>query len=110
MRSLAIYLDIHDTEDEDLHLKEQKRVPGSCEWLLQRQDFVAWRDHHGTHHEKPSQVFWLNGDPGESRANDLFTWADQRLMLVVQVVENLIWRLVSLPISKRGVAIAAISS
>jgi len=65
MRSLALYLDVHDTEEEDLAQLEQVRVPGSCEWLVEQDPFIAWRDREGPYGQKSPQVFWLNGDPGK---------------------------------------------
>jgi hypothetical protein len=62
MRTLANYLHVNDTEDEDL--AQKVRVPGSCDWLLEEPTFEAWRDRDGSTDDKQQQVYWLSGDPG----------------------------------------------
>lgn len=63
--SIARYLGLEPTgtEEEECLKQEQKRVDGSCEWLLDKSNFKQWRD------QMPSlassaRIFWLSGDPG----------------------------------------------
>ena len=66
MRILATYLEIFDTEDEDFARREQRKILGSCEWLLKDSSFVRWRDRDvldSSNYDR-CQVYWLSGDPG----------------------------------------------
>ena len=64
MRALATYLGISDVEDEELSRRQQRKVPGSCEWLLEKEDFRLWRDKDDSLNDNRHQIYWLNGDPG----------------------------------------------
>lgn len=64
MRILATYLNVADTEDEELTRREQRRSPGSCDWLLEKPNFTRWRDKVALPNEKHPRVYWLSGDPG----------------------------------------------
>lgn len=64
MRILSAYLNIQDTEDEDFARLKQRRVPGSCEWILEKPEFIRWRDRNGPHSTSRHQIYWLSGDPG----------------------------------------------
>ena len=64
MRIIATYLGIPDTEDEELSRRKQRRVEGSCEWLLEKPDFIVWRDKDESPNENRVQIYWLSGDPG----------------------------------------------
>lgn len=64
MRTLADYLNVADDEEEDLAQKMQARVQGSCEWLLEEDDFIKWRERETDPRNKNRQIYLLTGDPG----------------------------------------------
>ena len=45
---------------------DRDKVPGSCEWLLERDSFKEWSEEHAPAAlvDKSSQIYWLAGDPG----------------------------------------------
>ncbi|MCJ1394922.1 hypothetical protein MMC18_007802 [Xylographa bjoerkii] len=89
MRILAEYLCTSESEDEELSNIEV--VPGSCEWLLQKESFIEWRDSQAdsvqaqpeplsrirsitggasyrSDHRKSPRFFWLSGPPGTGKS------------------------------------------
>lgn len=61
LEALNKFLEISDTS-EDLMTLESIRLPGSCEWLPQRDYFQRWQD------AACSQVLWLRGRPGAGKS------------------------------------------
>ncbi|KAL8409621.1 hypothetical protein RB594_007898 [Gaeumannomyces avenae] len=63
---LETYLHItHDPEDDILNI-ESKKIPGSCEWLLETPSFRDWRDGDSAKH--PLLCYWLTGQPGAGKS------------------------------------------
>ena len=63
-RSLRNYLSIPvDMAERDLTTLEEGRVDGSCEWLINSDEFFSWED--GKQPEK--RLFWLSGKPGAGK-------------------------------------------
>lgn len=44
--------------EDSRRLYENRRTPGTCEWLVQHSEFVTWR------HGASSKVLWVTGNPG----------------------------------------------
>jgi hypothetical protein len=91
MRALADYLGISEAEEDELLIQEEKEVLGSCQWLIQKDSFVRWRDHHPELDRtdtngwsrvreaqsrvkskgprvRPCRFFWLYGNPGTGKS------------------------------------------
>ncbi|KAI9695527.1 MAG: hypothetical protein M1820_008540 [Bogoriella megaspora] len=66
MRILANYLDIPELEDEEYAKRQLRKIPGTCDWLPEKPNFIEWRDTtgHVLHKDVTSQIYWLSGDPG----------------------------------------------
>ncbi|KAH8196264.1 hypothetical protein TruAng_009566 [Truncatella angustata] len=59
---IAKFLGVEDAPEDDYMTLDATRLPGSCEWLLQRSTFVEWRE------TSPSKAFWLRGRPGAGKS------------------------------------------
>ncbi|KAI0123279.1 hypothetical protein BJ170DRAFT_687296 [Xylariales sp. AK1849] len=59
---LSKFLGVQDAPEDDLMSLDSCRLPGSCEWLLQRATFTEWRD------ALSSKVYWLRGRPGAGKS------------------------------------------
>lgn len=59
---LAKFLGVQDAPEDDFMALDSLRLPGSCEWLLQRSTFTEWRD------ALSSKVYWLRGRPGAGKS------------------------------------------
>ena len=91
MRILADYLGVSEAEDEELSNLEDVEVSGSCQWLLEKQSFIDWRDARGDSdpteidlpartrnlaisrrnrpdHPLAPRFFWLTGAPGTGKS------------------------------------------
>ena len=62
MRILSMYLAIPDIEDEDFTRRDQRKVSGTCEWLIEKDNFIRWRD--GPPEGNGRNIYWLIGNPG----------------------------------------------
>jgi WD40 repeat protein len=56
------FLGVYDAPEDDFMTQDGLRLPGSCEWLFRRENFVAWRD------SLSSRVYWLKGRPGAGKS------------------------------------------
>jgi WD40 repeat protein len=91
MRILADYLGVSEAEDEELANLEDAEVSGSCQWLLNMQSFIDWRDaqidgdptevdlpartrklaiskRNRLDHPSTPRFFWLTGAPGTGKS------------------------------------------
>src|SRR5271156_202164 len=91
MRILADYLGVSEAEDEELSNLEDAEVSGSCQWLLNMQSFIDWRDaqidgdpteidlpartrnlaiskRNRLDHPLTPRFFWLTGAPGTGKS------------------------------------------
>ncbi|KAH6651738.1 hypothetical protein BKA67DRAFT_626167 [Truncatella angustata] len=59
---IANFLGVKDAPEGDYMTLDATRLPGSCEWLLQKPTFVEWRE------TNPSKAFWLQGRPGAGKS------------------------------------------
>ncbi|KAI1074605.1 hypothetical protein F5B20DRAFT_586079 [Whalleya microplaca] len=60
--TLSTFLGVHDAPEDDLMNMDSLRLPGSCEWLIQRPKFKEWRD------TRSSGMYWLRGRPGAGKS------------------------------------------
>ena len=88
LRIISNYLAVSETEYEELLNRADMKVPGSCQWLLEKQAFIDWRDASSmnardesswppygrspssrSHHKSQTpRVFWLIGPPGSGKS------------------------------------------
>ena len=63
-RSLRNYLSIpEDMAEKDLTTLEEGRVEGSCEWLINSDEFFSWE----AGKQPEERLFWLSGKPGAGK-------------------------------------------
>ncbi|KAI1309844.1 hypothetical protein F5Y03DRAFT_59729 [Xylaria venustula] len=62
LESLGKFLGISAAPEDDLRANEYQKLPGSCQWLVQKDSFQQWRD------ALSSKVFWLRGQPGAGKS------------------------------------------
>jgi WD40 repeat protein len=60
--ALSKYLGVLDAPEDDKMTQDSARLPGSCEWLLQKDSFIEWQN------DLSSRVFWLRGRPGAGKS------------------------------------------
>lgn len=60
-RRLEAYLHIQDAPEDDFMDVDSLRMSGSCEWLLQRKNFLEWRDSANT------QLYWISAKPATGK-------------------------------------------
>ncbi|KAL8762028.1 MAG: hypothetical protein Q9184_001920 [Pyrenodesmia sp. 2 TL-2023] len=60
-RRLDSYLRITDAPEDDFMDIDSLRMRGSCEWLLQRESFLDWRDSANT------QLYWISAKPATGK-------------------------------------------
>ncbi|RYP93763.1 hypothetical protein DL770_000135 [Monosporascus sp. CRB-9-2] len=53
--ALSRFLGISSAPEDDLMTNDSQKLPGSCQWLIQRDTFQQWRD------AMTSKVLWLRG-------------------------------------------------
>src|ERR1700761_7064051 len=91
MTFLADYLEISETEEDELFRMRDEETPGSCQWLLKKQSFLDWRSINGQESSERSgrraydrdfaagkrrqtddgagvRFFWLTGPPGTGKS------------------------------------------
>ncbi|KAI0911092.1 hypothetical protein F4823DRAFT_326306 [Ustulina deusta] len=62
LEALNKFLGISGAPEDDLITNESQKLPGSCQWLIQKDSFQQWRD------ALASKVFWLRGRPGAGKS------------------------------------------
>lgn len=50
--------------DDELIIAQDSRVPGTCEWILQKQSYADWKDLQ----QDVAPVLWLSGRPGTGKS------------------------------------------
>lgn len=60
--ALGKSLCVDDTTEEEWMTLDSVRMPGSCEWLLQRTKFIKW------HESLSPGIYWLRGRPGAGKS------------------------------------------
>jgi len=93
IQSLADYLGVSEDPEEELSTFEDAQVPGTCDWLLQKQSYKTWQDARSnngdpidleprsrprnlmttsnrfrTSPQGPPRFFWLTGAPGTGKS------------------------------------------
>jgi WD40 repeat protein len=89
MRSLTGDLDMIETQEEELTSLADMQASRTCDWLLEKPSFIAWRDAQGddaqngseissglrnitlgktVHQQRPPRFFWLTGVPGSGKS------------------------------------------
>lgn len=58
LEALNRFLGVSDAPEDDVMTQDAIRLPGSCEWLAQKDCFQAWQD------ASCPRVLWLRGRPG----------------------------------------------
>ncbi|RYC61478.1 hypothetical protein CHU98_g4743 [Xylaria longipes] len=59
--ALSKFLGVSGAPEDDLITSESRKLPGSCQWLVEKDTFQQWRD------ALTSKVFWLRGRPGAGK-------------------------------------------
>ncbi|KAI1179121.1 hypothetical protein F4777DRAFT_19089 [Nemania sp. FL0916] len=60
--ALSLFLGVPSAPEDDLMANELRKLPGTCQWLVQKDTFQQWRD------ALTSEVFWLQGRPGAGKS------------------------------------------
>ncbi|KAI0517179.1 hypothetical protein F5B22DRAFT_605202 [Xylaria bambusicola] len=61
LEALCRFLGVSGAPEDSLIANESRKLPGSCQWLIQKDSFQRWRD------ELTSKLFWLQGRPGTGK-------------------------------------------
>ncbi|KAH0562634.1 hypothetical protein GP486_002685 [Trichoglossum hirsutum] len=61
-RILEGFLGVSDAPEDDLMDIDAQRMRGSCEWLLEKKSFRAWRD------SVKTQVYWVSAKPATGKS------------------------------------------
>ncbi|KAK5632688.1 hypothetical protein RRF57_008402 [Xylaria bambusicola] len=61
LEALCKFLGVSGAPEDNLIANESRKLPGSCQWLVQKDSFRQWRD------ELNSKLFWLQGRPGTGK-------------------------------------------
>ena len=56
------FLGVSDAPEDDLLGVDMRRMRGSCEWLMARQDFQGWRD------STPLHIYWISARPATGKS------------------------------------------
>ncbi|RBQ65876.1 hypothetical protein FVER14953_10210 [Fusarium verticillioides] len=64
IKSLKNYLQVSDMLDDDLANVCESRMPGSCEWISNKDDYIRWRDDE----EADSRTLWIKGRPATGKS------------------------------------------
>lgn len=59
--ALSRFLDVLDAPEDQLITNESRKLPGSCQWLVQKYTFQKWLN------ASTSKLFWLRGRPGAGK-------------------------------------------
>ena len=60
-RLLDSFLGLSDAPENDFMDADSLRMPGSCEWMLNRRSFLEWRDSVAT------QIYWISAKPATGK-------------------------------------------
>ncbi|RYP02989.1 hypothetical protein DL765_010638 [Monosporascus sp. GIB2] len=60
--ALSRFLGVSSAPEDDLMTNDSQKLPGSCQWLIQRDTFQQWRD------AMTSKILWLRGRPGAGKS------------------------------------------
>ena len=63
MQALSRYLNVSCTPIDELSSLEDARIPGSCEWLTSKKNFLDWQ-----FNEDTQRFFWLTGQPATGKS------------------------------------------
>ena len=61
-RALTEFLSVSDAPEDDILVQDGARVPGSCQWLLDKDYYQAWKE------AMDSRFLWLRGRPGVGKS------------------------------------------
>ncbi|GAW25471.1 putative vegetative incompatibility protein HET-E-1 [Rosellinia necatrix] len=61
LAALSKFLGVSGAPEDKLITNESRKLPGSCEWLIQKESFQQWRN------ALTSRIFWLRGRPGAGK-------------------------------------------
>ncbi|TGJ86392.1 hypothetical protein E0Z10_g2344 [Xylaria hypoxylon] len=61
LEALSKFLGVSGAPEDDLITNESRRLPGSCQWLVQKDSFQQWFN------ALTSKFFWLQGLPGAGK-------------------------------------------
>ncbi|KAF5560596.1 nacht wd [Fusarium phyllophilum] len=64
IKSLKNYLQVSDMLDDDLANVCESRMPGSCEWISNKDDYIKWRDGE----EADARTLWIKGRPATGKS------------------------------------------
>lgn len=56
------FLGVVDAPEDDIMIHDSARLPGSCQWLLRKKYYIAWRD------SLESTFLWVRGRPGSGKS------------------------------------------
>lgn len=60
--ALSKFLGVYDAPEDDIMTHDSVRLPGSCEWLMNREFYCMWREAMDT------SFLWLRGRPGAGKS------------------------------------------
>ncbi|KAJ4300151.1 hypothetical protein N0V88_002820 [Collariella sp. IMI 366227] len=60
--ALNRFLGVSDSPEDDIMIQESTKLPGSCEWLGSKPDYLSWKE------STESSFFWLRGRPGAGKS------------------------------------------
>ncbi|KAI0199807.1 hypothetical protein F4808DRAFT_471256 [Astrocystis sublimbata] len=61
LASLSKFLGVNGAPEDDLINSQTRKLPGSCQWLVEKDSFQQWRD------ALAFKFFWLRGRPGAGK-------------------------------------------
>ncbi|MCJ1332360.1 hypothetical protein MMC10_009052 [Thelotrema lepadinum] len=61
-RAVSSFLGILDAPEDDFLVAEQRRIGGSCEWLLRKDSFQKWQT------SSQTKVFWISAKPATGKS------------------------------------------
>ncbi|KAK4126948.1 WD40 repeat-like protein [Parathielavia appendiculata] len=64
IRTLASFLGATNQGEDDLFAVQDARVPGTCEWILEKQTYNEWKD---LQHDAPP-ILWFGGKPATGKS------------------------------------------
>jgi hypothetical protein len=59
---LNSFLGVSDAPEDDFMGVDTRRMRGSCEWLVERESFLSWRD------STNSQIYWISAKPATGKS------------------------------------------
>ncbi|OQV04905.1 NACHT domain-containing protein [Cladophialophora immunda] len=64
LSDLNRYLRIPQQPEDDLELVQSPRLSGTCEWIVQKESYLAWRDLAAN----TPTILWINGKPATGKS------------------------------------------